>query len=351
VTPRATDWGLAALVALGFVTGVWTLFAGTPASAWVFAVHGAGGFALAAFLCLKLPRVWARLRDPERRGASALAAVTLVALTLLSGWVWAGGGNLRAGGYNLLNWHFALGTVLALAVAAHMLVRAKPLRRADLAPGRRQLLAAGGVAAGAYGLWLLQRPASTLVGLRGARRRFTGSYERASFEGNAFPTTSWVADDPREIDPAEWRLRVEGRVGRELELPLRALDGRDRVTATLDCTGGFHSRQHWRGTSLARVIERAGPDAGASHVRVISKTGYRWSFSLEDARRLLLATRVGGEPISHGHGAPLRLVAPGRRGFEWVKWVERLELHDGPDPGALPSTVWSSFTAEGRGDA
>jgi DMSO/TMAO reductase YedYZ molybdopterin-dependent catalytic subunit len=86
-------------------------------------------------------------------------------------------------------------------------------------------------------------------------------------------------------------------------------------------------------------------------VRVISRTGYRWSFSLADARRMLLATRVDGEPLSHGHGAPCRLVAPGRRGFQWIKWVERIELHEDPDPGAPASTVWSSFTLAGRGDA
>jgi hypothetical protein len=34
-----------------------------------------------------------------------------------------------------------------------------------------------------------------------------------------------------------------------------------------------------------------------------------------------------------------------------VKWVERVELHDDPDYGAPASTVWSSFTAEGRGRA
>jgi hypothetical protein len=31
-----------------------------------------------------------------------------------------------------------------------------------------------------------------------------------------------------------------------------------------------------------------------------------------------------------------------------VKWVVRIELHDAPDPGAAASTVWSSFTREGR---
>ena len=86
-------------------------------------------------------------------------------------------------------------------------------------------------------------------------------------------------------------------------------------------------------------------------MRVISRTGYRWSFGLDDARGLLLATHVGDEPLSHGHGAPCRLVAPGRRGFQWVKWVERIEVHEDPDPGALASTVLSSFSAEGRGAA
>jgi hypothetical protein len=37
--------------------------------------------------------------------------------------------------------------------------------------------------------------------------------------------------------------------------------------------------------------------------------------------------------------------------IEWVKWVVRIELQDGPDGGAAASTVWSSFTDEGRGRA
>jgi DMSO/TMAO reductase YedYZ molybdopterin-dependent catalytic subunit len=35
---------------------------------------------------------------------------------------------------------------------------------------------------------------------------------------------------------------------------------------------------------------------------------------------------------------------PWARGFQWVKWVQRIELLDHPDYGAPPSTVWSSFT-------
>jgi DMSO/TMAO reductase YedYZ molybdopterin-dependent catalytic subunit len=44
------------------------------------------------------------------------------------------------------------------------------------------------------------------------------------------------------------------------------------------------------------------------------------------------------------------LVAPGRRGFQWVKWVVRLELREDDDLGAPASTVWSSATSAGRGE-
>jgi hypothetical protein len=40
---------------------------------------------------------------------------------------------------------------------------------------------------------------------------------------------------------------------------------------------------------------------------------------------------------------------PGHRGFQWVKWVTRVEVHAEADLGAAASTVWSSLTPEGRG--
>jgi DMSO/TMAO reductase YedYZ molybdopterin-dependent catalytic subunit len=49
--------------------------------------------------------------------------------------------------------------------------------------------------------------------------------------------------------------------------------------------------------------------------RVVSSTGYDRRFPVGEASRLLLATRVGGEPLDPGHGYPARLVAADRRGF------------------------------------
>jgi hypothetical protein len=349
VTARGTDWGLAALVASLIVTGVLTLFAGGSSDSWVFAAHDALAVAITVLVAVKLRRVWPRIKQRDARNATGLLATGLVAVALCSGFLWSIGVTPSPGGYSLLAWHEAVGAVLVFAVGAHMVKRAKRLRRRDLAD-RRQFLALTGAAAGSVLAWRLQRPAESLLGLRGAHRRFTGSYEAGSFAGNAFPTTSWVADDPRPIQADGYRLRVVGLVTRPLSIPLSALGARDELTATLDCTGGFYSTQQWRGTTLGALIDEAGVDRGARHVSVISLTGYRWSFALADARDLLLATHVGGEPLSHGHGAPVRLVVPGARGFQWVKWVDRIELRETPDYTAPASTVWSSFTPAGRGD-
>jgi DMSO/TMAO reductase YedYZ molybdopterin-dependent catalytic subunit len=324
VTPRGTDWGLAGLVVLGLASGVLTWFAGAPGDAWVFFGHGAAGAALAGLVVVKVRRV------AGRRAGSGVAALGLVAAVLVSGAVWSTAGAGSVGGYTVLFWHGALGALLGAGVLAHARVRAKPLRGRDLAAGRRQFLALAG---GAVAVRAVQGPVERALGLAGARRRYTGSYAA----GADFPVTSWVADDPAPLGPG-YRLAVLGR-----RLSAAELDRGHELVATLDCTGGFYTRQRWRGVRLGALLDEAGVPAGATHVRVISVTGYRWSFPLAEARRLLLATHVAGAPLSHGHGAPCRLVAPGHRGFQWVKWVARVELHDGPDPGALASTVLSSL--------
>ena len=207
-------------------------------------------------------------------------------------------------------------------------MRGKPLRRADVA-GRRQFLSLGAVA-------LAPTPpggcSARLVSWPGYGVHSGASRARTS-AARSPGTTSHDLVGRRQAArarPDEWRLEVAGLVERPLELTLDELGAGDELVATLDCTGGFYSRQRWRGIALERLLSQARPLRSATHLRVISHTGYRWGFELRELEDLLLATHVGGEPLSHGHGAPLRLVARDRRGFQWVKWVVRIELHDGP---------------------
>jgi hypothetical protein len=349
--PRLTDWSLALAVGLAFGSGIVSLVSGRAEQWLVFALHGAAGLWLLLLLWGKLARVLPRLLDRRhwnRATIAGCAALLVVLLALGSGVGWVFGADLYFAGFNLLNWHILLGIGLTTALSAHMLVRAKPLRGQDLR-GRRQFLRSTALLLGGVALWPTQQALGRGLGL--PARRFTGSREASSYQGNAFPATSWVADQPREIDIHSWRLEIAGLVQAPLSLSYAdLLSDSDQLDATLDCTGGFYSAQHWGGVQVGRLLERAGVLVPARYVSFVSITGYRWSLPIAEASQALLATHVGGQALSHAHGAPARLVAPGRRGFEWVKWIVRVEVLAARDAGQLFSLYTSSFSAHGRGE-
>jgi DMSO/TMAO reductase YedYZ molybdopterin-dependent catalytic subunit len=350
MSPRLTDWSLALSVGVAFGSGIISLVSGRAEQWLVFALHGVAGLWLLLLLWGKFARVLPRLLNPRRWNRATLfgaAAMLAVALALGSGIWWVLGGDLYAAGFNLLNWHILLGIGLTTVVSAHMFARAKPLRGQDVR-GRRQVLRAGALLLGSAALWPAQQALGRRLGL--PERRFTGSREAGSYMGNAFPATSWVADQPLPLDTATWRLQIGGAVRSPIVLGYAdLLEAQDQLDATLDCTGGFYSAQIWRGARVGRLLDRAGLLPSARYISFVSVTGYRWSLPLAEAAGALLATHVGGEPLSYNHGAPARLVAPGRRGFEWVKWIVRIEALAERDTGQILSLYTSSLRREGRG--
>ena len=94
------------------------------------------------------------------------------------------------------------------------------------------------------------------------------------------------------------------------------------LTAVLDCTSGWAVETTWRGVPLTAVIDV--PDRGS--VRVRSVTGWSTVLTPDEARQAVLATAVSGVSLPPANGAPCRLVVPGRRGLDWVKWVEDVSL-------------------------
>ncbi len=300
----------------------------------------------------KLRRVWPRLIHPRRwdhRTGYGLLALLVVAIALGTGIWWVEGSTLNLAGFNLLNWHIGLGFALTAAIVVHMLARAKKLRKRDIV-GRRRLLHFGALLLGGIAFWPVQQLTDRVLNLPGEKERFTGSRESGSYAGNAFPSTSWVADAPRPLDTQVWRLSLRGAVSRPRDFSYDELvAANDELEATLDCTGGFYSTQHWHGMQVEHLLDLVAPHADAQYVSFISVTSYRWSLPIAEAREALLATHAGDEALSYEHGFPLRLVAPGRRGFEWVKWITSVEVLTAPDAGEALSIFTSSFTEQGRG--
>jgi hypothetical protein len=323
------------------ITGLWGLVTSDAAFSWVMALHGVGGYAVAAVLAWKAAVILDAFRRRRRSLSSgtSLAFVGMAMLllaVLLTGFAWAQGvGPRQLAGFSAINVHAFLAIGLSLLLLWHLLARRFVLRIPQ-ATDRRAFLRTGTAGLAGLGLWLLARPVQALFDLPGAHRRFTGSYETGSF-GGEFPPTSWLFDNPKPIDIISWRLEVNGSVDHPLSLSYGDLAafGPGETSAILDCTGGWYTTQVWRGIWLHELLAAARPTATARSVTLVSVTGYRRRFPLASARELLLATHVAGQPLSHGHGAPARLVAPNHRGFDWVKWIVRVEVNDS-------SAAWQS---------
>jgi DMSO/TMAO reductase YedYZ molybdopterin-dependent catalytic subunit len=318
------------------LTGYLGLTSGRVPQAWVLWLHGIIAYALVLLLFFKAGVITDAWRRKKRwTWPRVLFAITLIllVLTLLAGLLWTFNGPLYLGGFSLVSLHIYIAVPLMLLMLWHSR-RMRFILRVRGATGRRPLLA--GLAATAAGLllWAGVRRAKALAGLAGASRRFTGSYEVGSHGGD-FPIVSWIADRPPPVDTATWTLRVEGAVEQPYRLDYNelALWATDQQEAILDCTGGWYSAQRWWGAPLTALLARARPLPSASSVTFEAVSGYKRRFSLAEAEGFLLALGLAGgaeafRPLAHGHGFPARLVAPGRRGVEWVKWMTVIRVNE-----------------------
>ncbi|ELZ38691.1 molybdopterin-dependent oxidoreductase [Halorubrum tebenquichense] len=344
--PRAVDWSLFAFVVAEAVTGLVSFTVGVPEGWPLFWFHRSLGVGIVALLGWKLARVRRRLTDPDLwRRSTALSVLTLVAAVgaIGTGVAWVFGLDVRLSYWTLLSVHVGFGLALVPLVAAHASTRFRLPRRVDFERRRTALsyfalLAAGGAT------YRVQQGINDALNTAGADRRFTGSQPREGAGNAAFPITSWVADDPGPIDRDDYRLTVAGLVSDPAELTVDDLEAGHEAEALLDCTSGWYTVQEWGGIRVGDLLDAAGElGEDAAYVRFTSVTGYRWSLPIDEAEDALIATRVGGEQLTHGHGAPARLVAPDRRGFQWVKWVTRVEVRSEYDFGQWVVTLVSGF--------
>ena len=325
----ALDRLLAILLVALLASGVFTLRSGTPETAPLFWFHGLAGGALLAATTVKLRRSVGPAVRLRRWGRIALGAVLalLVAAALVGGFAWVASGRiLSIGPWTVLTLHIWAALAIVPIVVVHLVPRRfrllrppPPARRMS----RRAFLAAAGLAVVGAVAW---GAAGALDLAMGAPRRFTGS--RFLPAGGIPPPTTFYGEGTPNVDPASWRLSVRGLVERPLVLDLSGLAALGTVDrdVTLDCTSGWAMTTRWRGTPLAAVLDAARLDGAARLVRVRSVTG--WTTNLEPARLegALLATHVAGEVLPDANGSPVRLVVPGRRGLDWVKWVETIEV-------------------------
>ena len=135
------------------------------------------------------------------------------------------------------------------------------------------------------------------------------------------------------VDLEKWRLEIEGRVERPLRLSYEELLALPRLEreVLLICPGVFVQHGRWAGFSLGPLLDRAGAAGDASRITVQGPLGQyvkTGSYPLDDVRsgRVFLCHHVNGEPLPVKHGSPLRIVAEGYYGYDWIKYASRIRV-------------------------
>jgi DMSO/TMAO reductase YedYZ molybdopterin-dependent catalytic subunit len=187
-------------------------------------------------------------------------------------------------------------------------------------------------------------------------------------------------DAPQAIEPEMLDLEVTGAVRNPYHLTYSDLSTfpSRTVIAMVECAGagrkylnpvtpgtplgnGTASMGEWTGVPLASLISRADPpgnsvgvvvegrDRGTAQPEAVEACfakGLPWEKAV--APDTIIAWALNGEPLSHLHGSPIRLVVPGWYGVWWVKWIRRLEILNAPFNGFWQGTRYVYDWQDGR---
>ena len=156
-----------------------------------------------------------------------------------------------------------------------------------------------------------------------------------------------------EVDPAKYRLMINGLVEKNLVFTLEDLKRFPRTNKIyfLECAanGGMewrgaqlngcqftHGMIHnvmYTGVPLRLILQEAGLESKARWILPEGADASGMTRSIPIKKALddcLVAFAMNGEALRPEQGFPVRLVVPGWEGNMWVKWLRRIKVGDQP---------------------
>ena len=137
-------------------------------------------------------------------------------------------------------------------------------------------------------------------------------------------------------DFVDWRLQVYGLVEHPTDFSLadlKALPRHEQITQHF-CIQGWSGVAKWGGVSMQTIMGIVKPLPEAKWVIFYSLAPGADGGIYYDAHDIkqmdhyltMLAYDMNGEPLTYGHGAPLRLRNELQHGFKMVKWLKGIEF-------------------------
>jgi DMSO/TMAO reductase YedYZ molybdopterin-dependent catalytic subunit len=132
------------------------------------------------------------------------------------------------------------------------------------------------------------------------------------------------------LDPATYRLTIDGEVNHPMQLSLADLQKLPLTSMTIRhvCVEGWAAIVQWGGIRLRDLVAMAQPKSDVQYIYFKSADGYYESWDLASALhpQTLMAYQKNGQPLPIDNGAPLRLASPIKLGYKQSKWVTQITL-------------------------
>ncbi len=132
------------------------------------------------------------------------------------------------------------------------------------------------------------------------------------------------------INRSTYRLTVTGLVNESLSMSYGELLGLPAYSeaAYMPCVEGWGFEAKWTGFRVTDLLNRSGIKPGGSYVLFRSADGYSTGLPLDYLRNdeILLAYGINDLTLPQERGFPLQLVAKGRYGYKWAKWITKIEV-------------------------
>ena len=141
----------------------------------------------------------------------------------------------------------------------------------------------------------------------------------------------------QHIDKDTYRLAVDGLVDNPLNLTyadLLSFPMESRL-ATLHCVEGWSFIAKWTGPTLASIFEAVKVQPSATTVIFytaddsVGYTSLDLLYILD--KDIMIALKLNDVTLPPARGFPFQVVAEGKYGYKWAKWVTRIELSDKED--------------------
>lgn len=138
--------------------------------------------------------------------------------------------------------------------------------------------------------------------------------------------------------PGGFKLKVYGDVDKPMEVDFAALLAMPQTEQSCDVhcvTGWSVLDSKWTGVQVSHLASLVQPKPGVRHVIFEAAHGYTANVRLDEAMKpnVLLAHKLGGNPIPRPHGPPVRALVPDLYFWKSAKWLVGLRFVRADQPG------------------